>query len=185
MTGTLKHVARGGLLTAALSIAAATLYANAQDVNTSQTPPPFIGQGGSGAPGGPFRQGGWSGGPAMGPGGPLGMLRMLGEQLQLTDAQREQIKAIVQSHRDEWQTLTDRARAAHQALAAAVTADAVDETAIRAKSADVAAIEADMAVAGAHSYAEVLQILTADQKTKLKTLQAQLSARRPSARGRR
>jgi Spy/CpxP family protein refolding chaperone len=144
--------------------------ASAQDQNTSQSPPPFMGRG----PGGR--------GP-MGPGGPLGMLPMLARDLQLTDAQRDQLKGIAQSHRDDWQALADRARTAHDALSSAVTADNLDETLIRQKSADVAAVDADMAVASAHVYGEFTQILTADQRAKLKTLQAQFNARRSSPRG--
>jgi Spy/CpxP family protein refolding chaperone len=109
---------------------------------------------------------------------------MLPREIQLTDSQRDQVKAIADTHRDEWQGLNNRARTAHDALNAAVTAETVDETAIRQKSADVAAIEADMAVARAHVHAEVWQVLTTEQKTKLKELQAQFSARRPSPRGR-
>jgi len=97
---------------------------------------------------------------------------MIGRELDLTASQRDQVKAIADSHRDEWQTLADRARTAHQALEAAVTGDTIDESLIRLKSADVAAVEADMAVARAHAYAEVLQILSADQKAKLQSLKA-------------
>jgi protein CpxP len=102
----------------------------------------------------------------------MGLLPMLGRELQLTDAQRDQVKTIADSHRDEWRGLADRARTAHQALEAAVTGNAIDENLIRGKSAEVAAVEADMAVARAHAYAEVVQILTADQKAKLQTLKA-------------
>ena len=110
----------------------------------------------------------------MGMGGPLGMLPRLGRELQLTQSQRDQIRAIADSHRDEWKALADRLRAAHGALGAAVTGDTIDETLIRAKSADLAAVEADMAVARAHVHAEVAQILTAEQKAKLKELQTQM-----------
>lgn len=119
----------------------------------------------------------------MGQGGPMGMLPMLPREIQLTDAQRDQVRSIADTHRDEWKALADRARSAHDALNNAVTAETVDETTIRAKSADVAAVEGDMAVARAHAHAEVWQILTADQKAKLKELKAQFSSRRPSPRG--
>ena len=98
------------------------------------------------------------------------MLPMLGRALNLTDAQRDQIKAIADSHKDEWKALADRERTARTALMTAVTADTIDEAAIRQKSSDVAAVEADAAVARAHAHAEVVQILTADQKAQLKTL---------------
>jgi len=130
----------------------------AQNENTNQPPPPFMGRG-------------------MGPGGPMGLLPHLGRELQLSDTQRDQIKAIVATHRDEWKALGDRVRTAHEALGAAVTADTIDETLIRAKSADVAAVEADMAVARAHAHAEVMQILTADQKAKLNELRTQMKSR--------
>jgi Spy/CpxP family protein refolding chaperone len=137
-------------------------YVHAQDQNTNPQPPPFRGRGI-----GP-------GGPGRGPGGPMGMLPMLGRQLGLTDAQKDQIKAIAQSHTDEWKALADRGRTAHQALDAAITADAVNDALIRQKSAEASAVEADAAVARAHAHAEVVQILTADQKTQLKTMEAQM-----------
>jgi protein CpxP len=154
-------------------------YLHAQDQNTSPQPPPFRGRGMG--PGGPGRG---PGGPG-GPGGPMGMLPMLGPRIGLTDAQRDQVKAIADSHGDEWKALADRGRAAHEAVNAAVTADAIDEALIRQKSAEAAAVDADMAVARAHAHAEVLQILTADQKAQLKKMQAGMKKRmngRPDAR---
>jgi protein CpxP len=106
----------------------------------------------------------------------MGMLPMLGP-LNLTDAQRDQIKTLAASHKDEWKALADRTRTAHEALMDAVTADAVNDSLIRQKSADVAAVDADMAIARAHAYTEVLQILTADQKAQLKTMQAEMKKR--------
>ena len=162
----------------AIAVAAAGGVYAAQDSNTNQPPPPFMGRGpgGRGGPGGP-------GGPG-GQGRMLGMLPMLGREIQLTDTQRDQIKAIADSHKDEWKGLFDRERTARTALDAAVTADAIDENAIRQKSAEVAAVDADLAVARAHAHAEVFQLLTADQKTKVKELRAALNARRQSPRGR-
>jgi protein CpxP len=152
-----------GLVAATAVLVGAGAYATAQDQNTNPTPRPFTGRGfGHGGPG------------LM---GPMGMLPRLGRALQLTDAQRDQIKAIAASHRDEWQALGTRARTAHQALQAAVTANTIDETLIRQKSADVATVDADLAVARAHGYAEVLQVLTAEQKTKLNELKAQMQNR--------
>ena len=167
MTATVKHVALAlGACLIAIG-ASAGAFVHAQDQNTSPQPPPFRGRGmGPGGPGGPGRFGG--------PGGPMGMLPMLGPQIGLTDAQRDQIKAIADTHKDEWKTLLDRGRAAHTALDDVIAADAIDEAAIRQKSAEAAAVEADVAVARAHAHAEVWQILTADQKTQVKTMQAQM-----------
>jgi Spy/CpxP family protein refolding chaperone len=164
MTATIKHVALtlgAGLIAAGISAGA---YVHAQDQNTNPQPPPFRGRGmGRGGPGRPGV-----------PGGPMGMLPMLGPQIGLSDAQRDQIKAIADSHQDEWKALADRGRAAHMALEDAIGADAIDEAAVRQKSAEAAAVEADVAVARAHAHAEVWQILTADQKTQVKAMQAEM-----------
>jgi Spy/CpxP family protein refolding chaperone len=151
--------------------------------NTNQDPGSFNGpQGRRGGPGGPFGRGG-PGGP-LGPGldGPLGLLRMLGPRLNLTDAQRDQLKSIADSHKDEWKALADRARAAHDALHDAVLADTIDDGLIRAKAADVAAVDADIAVATAHARAEAWQILTPEQKAQAKQFQTEMKNRAGHAR---
>lgn len=150
----------------------AGVYATAQ--NTNQDPRPFSRGMGPGGPGG--RMGG--------PGGPMGMLPMFARELNITDAQKAQIKTIADSHRDEWKALGDRARTAHEALQQAVTADSVDEGLIRQRSAEVAAVEADMAVARARTHAEVFQLLTPEQKTQAKTLQSTVGERMKQRGGR-
>lgn len=129
----------------------------------------------------PFRAG-RMGQPPMGPGGPgrmgpMGMIGPLIARLGLTDAQKDQVETIMQSHADELKALGTRAAAAHRALEAAETADTLDDATIRQKSAEVAAVDADMAVARAHLRAEVFQILTADQKTKAKEMMARRQGR--------
>jgi len=172
MTRTINRLAIAlGAGVLALGVTAG-VYAAAQNQNTNQDQRPFIGRGG---PGGQSRPGRI---------GPMGFLPPLGGRLQLTDAQRQQVKAIADSHRDEWKALADRARPAHDALRAAITADTIDESLIRQTSAEVAAVEADMAVARAHAYAEVVQILTPDQKKTLKEFEASAGAHRPGRGGR-
>jgi Spy/CpxP family protein refolding chaperone len=166
MTATVKRLALtlgAGLIAVGVG---AGVYLHAQDQNTN--PPPFRGgRMGRGGPGGRFG----------GPGGPMGMLPRLGPQLGLTDAQRDQIKGIADAHKDEWKALADRGRAAHMALDEAITADAVNDALIRQKSADASAVDADVAIARAHEHAEVFQILTADQKAKVKSMQAEMKKR--------
>jgi Spy/CpxP family protein refolding chaperone len=111
-----------------------------------------------------------------GPGGPLDLPL---QRLNLTDSQTDQVKAIMDSHRDEMKALGDRARAAHDALEAAVTADTVDDTTIRAKSADVAAVDADLAVERARVRAEIFGILTDAQRSEAKQMAADMRSRRP------
>jgi Spy/CpxP family protein refolding chaperone len=160
MTAAVKRIALtlgAGLI--ALGVGAGA-YVHAQDQNTNPQPPPFRGRGMG--PGG------------RGPGGPMGMLPMLGPRIGLTDAQKDQIKAIADTHKDDWKALADRSRTAHMAIEAAISADTIDEATIRQKSAEAAAVEADIAVARAHARAEVWQILTADQKAQLKTIQTEM-----------
>ena len=108
-------------------------------------------------------------------------LRMAVSQVGLTDAQKDQIKAIAQSHADEWKGLADRERQARQALDTAIAGTQFDEVTIRQRSAELSAVEADVAVAPARVRAEAVQILTADQQAKLKEIESQ----RPRGRGRR
>ena len=171
MTATVKRMALtlgAGLLAAGVSAGA---YVHAQDQNASPQPPPFHGRGmgrGGPGPGGPGRGG---------PGGPMGMLPMIGPRLGLSDAQRDQIKTIADTHKDEWKALADRGRSAHLALDDAITGDGVNEALVRQKASEAAAVDADVAVARAHAHAEVLQILTADQKAQLQAMKGQRRGR--------
>jgi Spy/CpxP family protein refolding chaperone len=159
MTATVKRMTLGfgaGLI--ALT-AVAGVFVQAQDQDPQAQTRGHRG-GGPGGPDGPGRFGG--------PGGPMGILPMLGRDLDLTDAQRDQVKAIAESHKADWRALADRARTAHRALNEAVTTAPIDEALIRQKSSEVAAVDADMAVARARAHAEVFQILTPEQKEKVK-----------------
>lgn len=146
-----------------------------------------VGRGGDArGPGGPDRPGGpgGPGGRRGGPGGPGGFGPMMFERLDLTSDQRDRVRQIMDSHRDEQRALGDRAMKAHDALQDAVTST-FDEGAIRARAADVAAVDADMAVAQARVFGEVYQLLTTEQQEKLKKLQAEMKQRRQEMEGKR
>lgn len=118
------------------------------------------------------------GGPGMGgPGGRFGMGGLPLRELDLTDAQREQVKAIMESHRDAQQSIGDRMRTARQALQEAITADTLDESAIKAHATEIGAIEADAALLQAKVHAEVTAILTPEQVKKWKELRTELQNR--------
>ncbi len=110
-------------------------------------------------------------------GGSGGAIGIPLDRLNLTDAQRDQVKGVVDSHEAELRPLGEKTMTARRALEQAVTADTIDEGAIRAKAADVASVESDMAVARARVHADVLQVLTSDQRAKLKELQAEMEKR--------
>ena len=103
---------------------------------------------------------------------------MIASQLNLSDAQKDQIKAIAQSHRDEWQSLADHVGTARRGLRAAITSGTFDEALVRDESAALGQAEADVAVASARAFGEVFQILTQEQQAKLRSLQAEGQRRR-------
>ena len=110
------------------------------------------------------------GGPGMrGPGGPMGFGPGFRE-LDLTDEQRAQMRSIAESHRDEFKAAGDKSRAAHEAMRTLLEADTIDEAAIRAKSVEVAAAEADVMILNAKVRRESMQVLTPEQQAKLKEL---------------
>lgn len=119
------------------------------------------------------------GGPGMRMGGgPLGPAM---RELDLTDDQKQQLKTIAESHRDEFRAAGEKARAAHDGMQALIEADNLDENAIRLKSTEIAAAEADVMILNAKVRKESMQVLTAEQKAKLKELDEQ----RGGPRGRR
>jgi protein CpxP len=165
MTATMKRLGLAAAATAVAVSLAGGAYAAGQD-NSGQGP----------AAGRPGRFGGP--GRGMGPGGPGGMRQlMMLRRLDLTDAQKEQVKGIVGSHKEEAKTIGDRARTAHRALEAAITSETFDEATVRTRAADVATVNADAAVAQARGFSEIYQILTTEQQTRLKEIQAKVQER--------
>ena len=177
MTATTRARLSLGAAAAFVAVLIVGAAAGALAQNTNDGPRPFMGRGGPtrGGPGGRFGEPGGPGGP-MGALGPLGPLM---RQANLTEAQRDQVRGVIDSHRDEMQAIAERARPAHEALQAALTSETFDEGTIRARYADVASVEADAAVARARVYSEVFQILTAEQQAQVKKLQAEMRERRP------
>jgi Spy/CpxP family protein refolding chaperone len=129
---------------------------------------------GSGTVGGGPGRGRGPGGPG-GPMGFLGPLRMAASQLGLSETQKDQIKAIAASHADEWKALVGREQQARQALQTSIAATPFDELTIRQRSAELAVVDADAAVARGRARAEVFQLLTAAQQATLATIEAKMS----------
>ncbi len=139
--------------------ATATPMASAQ--NTNGTPPPFRGRG-------------MQGGPPPGGPGPAGIpLNRLG----LSDAQRDQVRSIMDGHRTDQQSLGTRLRQAREALQKAVEAGTFDEGAVRQQSMALGEIETDLAVQRARVFSEIYQVLTPDQQSVLKEQEARRADR--------
>lgn len=121
------------------------------------------------------------GGPGRGA-GPLGPGRGFAEgfalgQLDLSDAQKQQVRDITQRHRQTMEPVMQRLQQAMMAERAAVNAVPVNEAAVRAAAQDVAAAQADLVVDRARLHSDIFSILTVEQQTKAKQLEAQAQAR--------
>ena len=118
---------------------------------------------------GPGRRGGF--GPGMGRGGfPLG-------QLELTDTQRQQVRDVMQRHREDMQQAGQRLRDARDAQRQAVETFPVNEGLIRSTSQTLANAQTDMALVQARVRGEIWTLLTPEQQARAKELQTQRESR--------
>ncbi|MEO7133392.1 MAG: Spy/CpxP family protein refolding chaperone [Vicinamibacterales bacterium] len=129
---------------------------------------------GPGGPGGPGMRG------PGGPGGPMGLGPGF-RNLDLTDDQKAQLKKIAEARRSDFEAAGQKVRAAREGMRALIEADSINESAIRAKSVEIAAVEADVMILNAKVRQESLQVLTSEQQAKLKE---QRSAREGQAKQR-
>jgi Spy/CpxP family protein refolding chaperone len=109
------------------------------------------------------------------------MFGRVARTLGLSADQKAQVKAILRSHAADIETQMTAGAAARHALHDAIKAQPVDESAIRARAAEAGAVHANGAVLFAKIRAEVLPILTTDQKQKLQSLDERMKGH--SARG--
>lgn len=124
---------------------------------------------------GPRRGDRGPGGPG-GPGGAFGPLHVeLLRGLDLSETQREQVRTIMTSHRDEAQALQQRQQAAMRALQEAT--EGTDEAAIRQQGEAVGTVIADAAVLRSKVRAEVWAVLTPEQQAKAEQLRAERKTR--------
>jgi protein CpxP len=98
--------------------------------------------------------------------------------LDLTDAQREQVRGIMTARQADFKAIGERLRAAHEAQRQAVTRVPVDENEIRARVSEASAVEADFAILRARIHEQVYQVLTPEQQAKAKTLAAERQKQR-------
>jgi Spy/CpxP family protein refolding chaperone len=113
------------------------------------------------------------GGP-MGPGFGAGLV--LGE-LNLTEAQREQVRQIRDRHRDETRSVADRLAAARDKQQKAVETIPPDEALITSLTQDMVQAEVDAALLQARLNAEVWAVLTPEQQAQATKLRAERQAR--------
>jgi Spy/CpxP family protein refolding chaperone len=98
-------------------------------------------------------------------------------QLGLSDAQREQVREVMQRHRSEMQEVEKRLHGAHDAQRAAIETMPVNEGLIRSTAEALANAQTDMALLRARIHSEVWSLLTPEQQEKAKQLKSEREAR--------
>jgi len=113
-----------------------------------------------------------------GPGGPgMGMPGGLWSQLDLTDAQKAQLKQVRANHHDAIQQLSQQLATMHQQLNQQENGTTFDEDLATKQLIAMAGIEAKLMGERFKINQESMAILTPDQKTKLQQLQQQMKAK--------
>jgi Spy/CpxP family protein refolding chaperone len=102
--------------------------------------------------------------------------------LKLTDAQRNQIRALREAQRKDSQALRDKMRTARQQLQQAMRADVPDEAAVRSAAGAVAAVRADQAALQARARGQFMKVLTPEQQARMKQTRARATQRAMRAR---
>ncbi len=104
--------------------------------------------------------------------------------LDLTDAQREQVRQLTEQHREQTRTLVERARAAGEAQRQAMDAPSFSEQQVRAAAQAFAEARTDLAVQQARLRSDVYALLTPEQQQRLQQLQAEREVREKERRDR-
>src|SRR5262249_58938553 len=108
-------------------------------------------------------------------GGEMGLMGF--RQLNLTDAQKTQLKQIRENHRQTIAPIVQQLAAKRQEIRQASTDGTVDETVATQKLTEMAPLEAKLMVERARIRQESLAVLTPDQKAQLDTIRAQAKER--------
>lgn len=154
-----------GAFVVALGLGATLPFASwAQDQPQAQTEQGRHGGRGFGGPGGRM------GGPM---GGPFAFREVMRD---LTDAQREQVKAIHEKHADRIRPLAERVRIAHEAVDTAVLSGNTSN--LQALSIEVGNAETELIFAQAQVQSEIMGVLTPEQKQKIAERRKEMEARR-------
>ena len=118
--------------------------------------------------------GGFRGRGPGGPGGPDGDMPL--RKLDLTEAQQQQARQLMQQHRQQTRTLMERLHKAHAAQFQATEALPVNEAAIRATTQELVEAETELAVQRARLQSDIRGLLTPEQQQKLQQLRADRQA---------
>jgi periplasmic protein CpxP/Spy len=107
------------------------------------------------------------------------------KKLGLTEQQTAQAKAVFKDNREQAKPLFAGLRTEKHLLHEMIQSGSADEAAIRAQSAKVSSFQADLAVQRAKGAKQLMALLTPEQQTKFKALQAQREQKMHKSRGHR
>jgi periplasmic protein CpxP/Spy len=105
------------------------------------------------------------------------MMGFFSDYLDLSSAQQDQVKAIWEKEKPTLQPLMQQMHSNHAAMRALEQSGPFDETKTRALATANAQTQVELEVQHARIKAEMMQVLTADQKTKLASFEAKREAR--------
>lgn len=105
------------------------------------------------------------------------MLGRMGDYLDLTDAQRTQMKAILAKEQPTMQPLIQQLALGHQQMRQLEEASTFDEGKVSSLATQQSQVMAELMVQKARIKSELVQVLTSDQKTKLAAFEARQQAR--------
>jgi Spy/CpxP family protein refolding chaperone len=146
-------------LAAVLAVMLGTVIAKSQTADTTSTPPPA-------RPAHAFGHG--PGGPGMG---------FWAKELNLTDEQKTQVKTIMQKEHATMKPLFQQSHQIELQMRQSAEGTTYDEAKVRTLATQKATVEAELDVQKTRIHNELFQILTPDQQSKMKELEAQHEAR--------
>ena len=130
------------------------------------------------APGAPVQAGppvplGGRGRTGAGYGQPGMSLEWLVRDLNLTDAQKASVNALLMTEHDTQRAQMDSLRQARQALDAAITRVPIDDGLLQAQVQQLSALEAQLALSHARTEARIFQVLDSSQQARARELLTQ------------
>jgi Spy/CpxP family protein refolding chaperone len=96
-------------------------------------------------------------------------------QLNLTQAQQDQMKAFRELQQKDMQAVRERMKGARQRLQEAMKADIPDEAAVKAAAGVMATVQSEQFVLHARAKAQMMKVLTPEQQTQLKQRRARMN----------
>jgi periplasmic protein CpxP/Spy len=97
--------------------------------------------------------------------------------LNLTQAQRDELRTFREAQRKDTEALREKMRTARQGLREAMRADVPDEAAVRSAASAVAALEVDRAALRARAKGQFMGVLTPEQQALVKEARARAAER--------